>query len=408
MRVALYQDPRGGGVGGGEYVVAVLAEELRRRGHAVDYVHHQERGFAAKVADAFGTDLSGVGERALPTNPGRWDTPDAPVWRRRAAMRGWMRDASAGYDLFVCTTHAPPPVCHAKAGVLYVLFPFFDRRASWPWNAPGGGWAWARRRLYEAWWRERLGSYRAAAAISEFTRRWTRDYWGVDPVVIHPPVEVSDYAQAPKEDRVAVVGRFTPVKRQAELVRAFAAGGPSGWAMSCVGGLGDADGDRAYFTEVEVAAAGAPVELAVNAPRDRLRAELGRARVFWHAMGLDAPAPHLEEHFGIATVEAMAAGCVPVVPARGGQPEIVTDGETGFLCHEIGEYAVRTAELAADPARAARMAAAARDAAAAFGRPMFVARMMKLLGLPPLAAVHGAPCTAASGEKSYHPGSEPA
>lgn len=377
MRVALYQDPRGGGIGGGEYVVAVLAEALRTRGHAVDYVHHQEPGFAAKVADAFATNLSGVGERVMPRDPGRWDAPDAPAWRRRAAMRGWMRDASAGYDLFVCTTHAPPPVCHATAGVLYVLFPFFDRRASWPWTVPGGGWAWARRRLYEAWWRERMGSYRATAAISEFTRRWTRDYWGVDAAVIHPPVEVSDYAPGVKEDRVAVVGRFTPVKRQLEMVRAFVAGRPAGWSMGCVGGLGDAE--REYFREVEHAAAGAPVELTANAPRERLRAELGRSRVFWHAMGLDAAAPHLEEHFGIATVEAMAAGCVPVVPARGGQPEIVTDGETGFLCREFGEYALRTAELAADPLRAARMAAAARDAASAFARPVFVARMMNLV-----------------------------
>ncbi len=404
MRVALYQDPRGG-IGGGEYVVAVLAEELRRRGHAVDFAHHQGPGFVAKVADAFGTDLSGVGERALPRDPGRWDAPDAPAWRRRAAMRGWMRDASDGYDLFVCSTHMPPPVCHAKAGVLYVHFPFFDRRASWPWDVPGGGRAWLRRWLYEGWWGERVRSYSAAAANSEFTRRWTRDYWGVDPVVVHPPVEVSDYEPAPKADRVAVVGRFTPAKRQLELVRAFAAGRPAGWSMGCVGGLGDSDADRAYFRAVEGAAAGAPVELTTNAPRGRLRAELGRSRVFWHAMGLDAPAPHLEEHFGIATVEAMAAGCVPVVPARGGQPEIVTDGETGYLCREVGEYAARTAELAAHPARAARMAAAARDAAARFARPVFVARMMSLIS----AACGDAPRRAAVGDAGLLPtGSQPA
>jgi glycosyltransferase involved in cell wall biosynthesis len=175
--------------------------------------------------------------------------------------------------------------------------------------------------------------------------------------------------------------------------------------MGCVGGLGDSDADRAYFRAVEGAAAGAPVELTTNAPRGRLRAELGRSRVFWHAMGLDAPAPHLEEHFGIATVEAMAAGCVPVVPARGGQPEIVTDGETGYLCREVGEYATRTAELAAHPARAARMAAAARDAAARFARPVFVGRMMSLIS----AACGDAPRRAAVGDAGLLPtGSQPA
>lgn len=395
MRAALYQDPRGGGIGGGEYVVAVLAEALRRDGHAVDFVHHQGPGFVARVGELFGTDLSGVGERPLPRDVGRWDAPDAPAWRRRAAMRGWMRDASDGYDLFVCTTHSPPPFCHARAGLLYVLFPFFDRTTSWPWNATGTGpraaWTRVRRGLYERWWRERMGSYRVTAAISEFTRRWTRDYWGADPQVVFPPVEIAGFRPGPKADRIAVVGRFTPVKRQADLVRAFARGADRlpGWTLACVGGLGGDPGDRSYFAEVEGAGPGRAVELVPNAPRDRLHAELARSAVFWHAMGLDAPTPEAEEHFGIATVEAMAAGCVPVVPRRGGQPEIVAHGETGFLCGALPEYVERTAELAADRPRAARMSAAAREAAARFARPLFVSRMMGLLR--PLLARGGAP-----------------
>jgi glycosyltransferase involved in cell wall biosynthesis len=386
LNIGLYQDPRGGGIGGGEYCLAVLARALRAEGLAVDLVHHQGERFAQRISDFFGMDLSGVGDRSFPA-PGRWDAPDAPAWRRKAAMRGWMRDASDGYDLFVCTTHTPPPVCHARKGLLYVLFPMFNRHDAWPWAAADrgvkAGYGRVRRWVYERWWRERIESYSILASISEFTRQWTRDYWGIDSAVVYPPVELGDFdsAMAPREDRIAVVGRFTPSKKQAELVRAFAGSSDRlpGWRMVCMGGLGLDRTDRSYYSEIERAADGSNVDLYPNAPRERLRAELARSRVFWHAMGLDATNPEREEHFGIATVEAMAAGCIPLVPDRGGQPEIVTQGETGFLCESLADYVERTVELAADPQRTSQMAVAAHERAKLFSRSAYESRMMDLI-----------------------------
>ena len=387
MKVGLYQDPRGAGIGGGEYCLAVLARALRAEGHAVDLVHHQGERFADRLAVFFRTDLTGVGERNLPTL-GRWDVPDVPAGRRGEAMRGWMRDVSSPYDVFVCMTHSPPPFNHARAGVMYVLFPFFDRRANWPWNTPGHGLgrvkAWWRKRVYEGWWSERMRSYAAVATLSEFARGWLRDYWGVDSAVVFPPVDVREFSPGDKEDRIVVLGRFTRVKKQAELIAAFRRSRDRlpGWSFGCVGGLAeDNPADREYFESVRRESEGV-AELAANAPRERVRSELARARVFWHAMGIDVDEnrqPERIEHFGIATVEAMAAGCVPVVVNRGGQREIVTHGETGFLCDSTDEFAERTAELAADPNRAAKMAAAAREQAARFARPVFEAQMMSML-----------------------------
>ena len=53
------------------------------------------------------------------------------------------------------------------------------------------------------------------------------------------------------------------------------------------------------------------------------RAHLGLlyrdAKIFWHAAGMKSDEtiyPELAEHFGISTVEAMSAGCVPVALRR--------------------------------------------------------------------------------------------
>ena len=75
--------------------------------------------------------------------------------------------------------------------------------------------------------------------------------------------------------------------------------------------------------------------------------------------------PSLEEAFGLAAAEAMACG-VPVVASRvGGLPEVVVEGETGFLVAAGDAEALRARlrELAADPALRRAMGAAGHDRA---------------------------------------------
>jgi glycosyltransferase involved in cell wall biosynthesis len=71
----------------------------------------------------------------------------------------------------------------------------------------------------------------------------------------------------------------------------------------------------------------------------------------------------ISELLGLSVLEAMASG-TPVICSRiGGLPEVVQDGETGFLVTpgDIDELHDRLAALLADPARTARMGRAARD-----------------------------------------------
>ncbi|MGO9011227.1 MAG: N-acetyl-alpha-D-glucosaminyl L-malate synthase BshA [Bryobacteraceae bacterium] len=68
------------------------------------------------------------------------------------------------------------------------------------------------------------------------------------------------------------------------------------------------------------------------------------------------------ESFGLVALEAMACGVVPVATRVGGVPEVITDGEDGYLeaPGDIAAQAARVAALLTDDALHSRMAGAGR------------------------------------------------
>lgn len=73
-----------------------------------------------------------------------------------------------------------------------------------------------------------------------------------------------------------------------------------------------------------------------------------------------------KEEFGLAIVEALAAGAAVVAPERGGPRTYIVDGETGVLCDTLSIDALRTAILEAfeiedAPGRAGRASAMVRS-----------------------------------------------
>ena len=50
------------------------------------------------------------------------------------------------------------------------------------------------------------------------------------------------------------------------------------------------------------------------------------------------------ESFGLVALEAMACGVVPVATRVGGVPELITDGEDGFL-EAVGDIAAQSARV---------------------------------------------------------------
>jgi len=75
--------------------------------------------------------------------------------------------------------------------------------------------------------------------------------------------------------------------------------------------------------------------------------------------------PSRMESFGLAALEAMACGVVPVATRVGGIPELITHGQDGFL-EEVGDipaHAARVAEILSNESLHTRLKWAARDTA---------------------------------------------
>lgn len=224
--------------------------------------------------------------------------------------------------------------------------------------------------------RLRLRLFRSVVANSAYTARWIERRWGRPARVLHPPV----FPIPPREKRpwIVAVGRFTGggrSKRQIDMIEAFRMAELAGWELHLVGTAQDAE----YVRRAREAARGLPVVFHLDASRAELEEVCGAASLFWHLTGLGEDpeaAPERMEHFGIATAEAMSAGAVPVVLARGGQPEIV--GEAGVLWETLEECVGATRQLCQDGALRDRLSESARRRADGFSFPRFAQRAREL------------------------------
>ncbi|MHB2021994.1 MAG: glycosyltransferase family 4 protein [Mycobacteriales bacterium] len=233
-----------------------------------------------------------------------------------------------------------------------------------------------------------LAAYDRVLANSEYTRSWIARLWGVDADVLFPPVQLDRMPPASRRAPViAVVGRFFGPrfghsKRQLEMVRIFGELTASlpGWRMQIIGGCEPSQ--EPYLRSVQAAAAGLPVDVVANAPREEVERLYSTASIFWSATGLgenEQRRPWTFEHFGITTVEAMSGGAVPLVIDRAGQREIVRDGQDGFRWRTPAELRARTLQLATDPALLARLSASARTRAGEFSEEAFDRRLRTIL-----------------------------
>ena len=163
-------------------------------------------------------------------------------------------------------------------------------------------------------------------SISETVRRRVQKYYRRDSAVIHPPVRMEHLApSAERGDYFLIVSRLIPYKRIDLAVQAF---NELGLPLVIIG-----DGrDRSKLE----ALARPNVTFVGRIPTEELAGYLMRCRAFVF--------PGLED-FGIAPVEALAAGRPVIAYAGGGALDTVTEGLSGAFFYP------QTAEALAETVR---------------------------------------------------------
>ena len=193
---------------------------------------------------------------------------------------------------------------------------------------------------------------------------------GVDPQAWRPVTStdvLAEHGIDPSRPYAVFVGRITHQKGVVHLLDA-AAHLPAGTQLVLCAGAPDTTAIAADFRRRVAELADAPVEviwIERMLPREQVVEILSHARVF--------VCPSIYEPFGIVNLEAMACELPVVASAVGGIPEVVADGETGYLVDfEPGDDALGSP---ADPHTFAHGMATAltslledADTAAAMGR----------------------------------------
>ena len=183
-----------------------------------------------------------------------------------------------------------------------------------------------------------LTRYKYVVVNSYFTKKYIDKSLKIDSRVIYPPVDVKSLEAGKKEKLIISVGRFSQnqlhPKKQEVLIEVFKElykSVPS-WKLILAGQ--SKKQDYRYIKNLKASVKGYAIRILENISYDDLRKLYAKASIYWHATGFgedEERNPQKMEHFGISTVEAQAAGAVPVVIEKGGQKEIVKDGKNGRL-----------------------------------------------------------------------------
>ncbi len=310
MKAAIY-NPYLDTLGGGERYTLTFAKVLADDGWIVDL---QWGGVDIKksLEDRFGMDLSAIN---IINDVKRGD----------------------GYDVCFWVSDGSIPTLRARKNFLHFQVPFHDVKGNNLLN------------------KMKMIRINKIICNSMFTKAVIDKEYGVDSIVIYPPVPVDQIKPKRKENLILSVGRFSQLKqskRQDILVKTFKKmidQGLKDYKLVIAGGVEVGVSD--YVDGLVEMSKDYPIDIVTSPSFKELVDLYGKTRIFWSASGFEEDEnknPEKVEHFGISVVEAMAAGCVPVVSSAGGHKEIVQNGVNGFLWDNTRQLMEYTNKLISD------------------------------------------------------------
>lgn len=183
---------------------------------------------------------------------------------------------------------------------------------------------------------------------SYFTKQFVDKTFAINSQVIYPPCSLIKKGENKKENIILTVGRFNQISRGNDfkklevMIRFFRdefINKIKTWRLVLVVSF-HPDSEK-EVERLEHLTKGFPIQLIKNSSHNELKNLYQKAKIYWHAAGFGEDLqrhPERAEHFGIAVVEAMGAGAVPVVINAGGIPEIITHQENGYLWNNLREF----------------------------------------------------------------------
>lgn len=294
-------------LGGGERYAMAVATTFVKLGYGVD-IEWKDSSIKGKLEDRFGIDLTGV---SFVDDIKRGD----------------------GYDVCFWVSDGSIPALKSRNNFLHFQVPF---------TGVGG------KSILN---RVKLMRIKKIICNSKFTKRIIDKEFGVQAYVLYPPVSIRQFKARKKENIILNVSRFSQLmqnKGHDVLIKAFKRFSKTNPEYQLILAGGVEVGSDKYLERLKKLIDGYDIKIVASPSFSELKDLYGRSSFFWSASGFgvnEKREPKKVEHFGITLVEAMAAGCVPVVFEAGGFKEIIKDGENGYLWSQTVGLLSKTRKL---------------------------------------------------------------
>lgn len=297
-------------LGGGERYTLTFAKVLAEVGFDVD-IEWYDKTIKEKLSKRFGL--------KLPNNINIVDSVN----------RG------EGYDICFWVTDGSIPTLRSRRNYLHFQVPFHDVNGTSLLN------------------RMKLFRIEKVICNSYFTKAVVDKEYGVNSVVIYPPVGSDLYKAKRKTNQICYVARFSELtqnKGHEILIKQFKLLVKDKkfieWKLILAGG--NEIGSLKYLKRLKHISLGYNIEFVESPTVDVLKNIFGQSKIFWSGSGFDVDEvknPEKAEHFGITLVESMSAGCVPIAYNAGGHKEIIENGKNGFLWNNKNELVNLTKKI---------------------------------------------------------------
>ncbi len=339
-------------VGGGERYVLTVAEFFLGRGDKVDIFWSNNQD-AETIKKQFNLDLTGANF-----------LPDI-FFANTGKLSRYLTTLS--YDLIFFLSDGSIPLSLAQKNILHFQTPFHYTNQQTLSN------------------KLKLLRFTAVVCNSNFTKSFIDETYGIKSQILYPPVDVEKFSAGKKEKLIISVGHIyghIRPKRQDVMIEAFLkiSNKLPGWKLALLGSVHNSADEE--LEKLRKLADKGPVEIITDSPFSVVRDYCSRASIYWHAAGYGIDPqiePEKAEHFGMSTVEAMAAGCVPIVFAAGGQLEIVTEAETGFVWKETQELQDKTLSITKNQSLRQKISQAAIIRSGDFSKQKFFAQLERII-----------------------------